>query len=407
MTKRTLIAKRNGDGSYSVSYKVGDLIKDSFVDFYDERTGSGFQRNETTRPKRGREISEYVRRCVTGGVEPKLYELTANARVGESWGEGNNWKYEPLDEEGTVGFLTVMPPTNEEWLSLIDGGTRSLGLELALNREDLANEWTIDVRIFVNLTLPEEVAQFLLINDYQKKVRTDLGLRVVQRLLDEGQLSSDEVKALQTVVPDTAAWRFEASRIAGEMNVAMDSPWRNRIQMPGETPRSTTLQSFFTSLAPILTDEDISAQVSQMVNTGELNVDRTEFIVQMLKNFWSAVVEVNPKANEEPETNVLWAPIGSSACHIALAQVAKTILDSPEPNFTVERFVEMLDGSPIADYDYWYTKNGKNADVQYPSEKGEATVMTGAANYKRLANDLEKSWRSNLHARPSKRQVLV
>ena len=205
---------------------------------------------------------------------------------------------------------------------------------------------------YLNLTLPEEVAQFLLINDYQKKVRTDLGLRVVQRLLDEGKLSSDEIKALQTVVPDTAAWGFEASRIAGEMNVAMDSPWRNRIQMPGETPRSTTLQSFFTSLAPILTDEDISAQVSQMVNTGELNVDRTEFIVQMLKNFWSAVVEVNPKANEEPETNVLWAPIGSSACHIALAEVAKTILDSPEPNFTVERFVDMLDGSPIADYDY-------------------------------------------------------
>ena len=407
MAARTLLAKRNGDGSFSVSYSVGDLVNDSFVDFYNEQTGAGFQRNETTRPKRGRDVAEYVRRCVRDGVNPKLFELTANARVGEPCDADDNWSYEPLDESGTLGFLSFTPPKNEGWLSLTDGGTRCLGIEIALSRGDLDPQWTVDVRIFVNLSLAQEIAQFLLINDCQKKVRTDLGLRVVQRIFDEGTLSADEVKILQTVVPDTESWKFEASRIAAEMNVADDSPWRNRIQMPGDPPRSTTLQSFFTSLAPILNDPDIKAAVDQMVTGGELDTDRTDFIIQMLKNFWRAVANVNPKADNEPETNVLWAPIGSSACHMALATVVKTILDSSEPNVKTDRFTDMLDGSEVAEYGYWYTKRGKNAENQYPTEKGEATVMTGASNYKRLARELEQSWRSNLHAKPGKRQVLV
>ena len=407
MVRRNLLAKRNGDGSFSVSYAVGNLVNDSFVDFYNEQTGDGFQRNESNRAKRGRDVAEYVRRCVRDGVEPKLFELTANARVGGSWDEGDNWSYDPFDESGALGFLSFTPTKEENWLSLTDGGTRGLGIEIALGRGDLDESWTIDVRIFVNLTLAQEIAQFLLINDCQKKVRTDLGLRVVQRIFDEGGLTAGEVKALQTVVPETESWKFEASRIAAEMNNSEDSPWRNRIQMPGETPRSTTLQSFFTSLAPVLNDPDIKAAVDQMVSGGELETDRTEFIIQLLKNFWRAVSEVNPKANDEPETNVLWAPIGSSACHIALAAVVKTILDSSEPNLKTERFKDMLDASPVAEYEFWYTKKGRHPDEQYPSEKGEATIMTGASNYKRLAKELEQTWRSNLHAKPSKRQVLV
>ena len=176
------------------------------------------------------------------------------------------------------------------------------------------------------------------------------------------------------------AWRFEASRIASELNSAIDSPWRNRIQMPSDTTRSTTLQSFFTSLAPLLSDDDLRNLIDNKV--GE---DRTEFIIKILKNFWNAVAKVNSRANDEPETNVLWAPIGSSACHIALSAVAKTILDSSNPDLTTDRFVDMLTGSHIDVYEYWFTKKGKHPAEQYPTEKGDATLMSGAANYKRLA----------------------
>ena len=405
MITRELLAKKNEDGSFSVSYAAGALLSDSFVDFYREKEGTGFQREETTRNKRGRDIANYVHRCVQDHVQPKLFELTANARVGGPWAEGDNWNYEPIGNEETVGSLRFNVPDDSQWLSLTDGGTRLLGIENALIRGDIDEKKKVDVRIFVNLSLAEEIAQFLLINDYQKKVRTDLGLRVVQRALDSGQLSADEMKILQTVVPETDSWKFAASRIAGRMNSDSDSPWHNRIQMPGTPANCTTLQSFFTSLAPILSDRDIQALLKGMVNKGELQVDETQFITDVLKNFWGAIAEANPMANDEPQTTVLWAPIGSSACHIALAAVLKTILDSADPNLTKERLVQMMDGSPVGEYVYWYTKAGKNTENSYPSEKGEATRMTGAANYKRLGQEMETSWRANLHAKPDQRVI--
>ena len=228
--------------------------------------------------------------------------------------------------------------------------------------------------------------------------------------MDSGELTDGEKRYLETAVPPKDAWRYEASRIAAEMNTALDSPWQNRIQMPGTAANCTTLQSFFTSLGPILSDADVKAQVNDMVASGDLKkfgMDSTGFIIRVLKNFWHAVAQVNPRAYDEPQTTVLWAPIGSSACHIALAQILKTVLDSDEPNLETERLVQMMEGSSIGEYEYWYSRKGKNPNKEYPSEKGDAVVMTGAANYKRLAQDLEVAWRANLHAKPENRQIRI
>jgi len=400
LRKVKLSAKRNRDGSYSVSYESGALVRDALIDFYNEQTGVGYQRNETLRPKRGRDIEDYIRRCVTEQMEPKLFEMTANARV-----EPKAYRYEGLDKSSQeVGHLIFEVPEGKKWLSIIDGGTRLLGIENALAHHIIDETTLFDVRVFVGLTLAEEVAQFLLINENQKKVRTDLSLRVVQRRLDEGKLSDRETRALQTVVPDTDAWRFEASRIAAQMNSDVDSPWRNRIQMPGDVTKPLTLQAFFTSLKPILSDADVKTPLEQMEKTGSLvvngmKVTPTAFLVQVLKNFWAAVAVVNPDANSEPETTVLWGAIGASSCHIALAPILKTVLQSPDRNLTTKRFEAMLGESQVANYPYWFTKKGtkQHAD-RYPGQKGDGTLMTGAANYGRLAKILEKEWRAKLHA---------
>ena len=400
MAVRELLAKKNRDGSFSVSYKAGELVKDAFVDFYDERSGTGFQRRETTRNTRGRQIADYIKRCVENEVEPKLFELTANARVTKSR-KTKGWEYEPLDAKYPVGFITLNGKTRGEWLSVIDGGTRLRGIQYALDDNLITEDQEFDVRIFVNQTLPQEIAQFLLINDRQKKVRTDLGLRVVQRLQDEGELTDEEMILLETAVPKQDIWKFQATRITARLNSDLDSPWENRIQMPHEGPRPTTLQSFFSSLQPILKDADIMEQLK----SNDLGLDETEAVCKILKNFWSAVAEVNPKANDEPLTSVLWRPIGSSACHIGLAPILKTILESSELDVTKARFRRIIEESPVSEYEYWFTSRGVKPEDYYPSEKGEATLMTGAANYKRLGNELEEHWRRNLHANPSGRTI--
>ena len=397
MAKVELLAKCNSDGSFSVSYASDNLVRDAVVDFYDEKTGSGYQRNETLRAVRGRSIAHYIQRCVTEGMKPQLFEMTANARVTE-----NDYHYEPFAPGSSIGKLTIDPRNEKEWLSIIDGGTRLWGIENALVRKIIDKDTTFDFRIFIGLTIAEEIAQFLLINENQKKVRTDLSLRVVQRLLDAGKLNTKDQKVLQTVVPDTDAWRYEASRIASAMNSDLDSPWCNRIQMPGETTRSIALQAFFTSLKPLLVNPDIKSILELKERNGELisgevTVTPTIFTLKVLKNFWQAVAAMNPDAENEPETTVLWAPIGVNACHIALTPILKTILEGPNPNLTVPRFKAIVKESQVANYPFWYTRKGKKGEENYPGEKGEATQLTGAANYSRLASTLEKEWRATLH----------
>lgn len=408
MSHFEFLAKRNLDGSYSASVPVGILVSNAFVDYYTDANGSGYQRSETLRPRRAKDIENYIRRCQDAGTEPKLFELTINARV-----KPEEWTFEPLDEKEPVGFLSFKVGANR-WLSITDGGTRLEGLRNALSHGIIEDSHTVDARIFVGLELGEEVAQFLLINEKQKRVRTDLSLRVVQRKLDDGQLSEHELKVLETVVPDTDAWRYVASRIASDLNSSPDSPWKGLIQMPNDSvTQPVKLQAFLTSLKPLLANEDLQSLMAGMEQNGSLmaagkKATATEWLSQVLKNFWWAIADANPKAHTEPYTNVLWGSIGVSASHSALAQVAITILQSPNPSFTRSAFLSMIGETVVAEYDFWFSKKltGSNAD-DYPSMKGEATTYIGASGYNRLAKQLEQAWRSSLHEKPTKIMVVA
>ncbi|MEX2247699.1 MAG: DGQHR domain-containing protein [Dehalococcoidia bacterium] len=390
------LAKQNQDSSFSVSFPAGDLADCAFVDYYDDTTGKGFQRWETLTPKRGRDVAAYVARCVQNQLPWRLFEMTANARI-------PGVTFDPLDEDARVGFLEI-PATEEHWLSMIDGGTRLLGIKNALAEGTIDRTHVFDVRVFRELTAAEEIALFLLINETQKKVRTDLGLRVVQRALDEGRLTDDESKVLQSVVPDTDSWRFEASRMAARLNTDPDSPWRTLIQMPGDrVTRPIKLQAFFTSLRPILTDGDIRSALTARAARGDLMVSSqsvgvADYLLKVLKNFWAAVAEECPDAHQEPSTTVLWGSIGAASSHIALSRIIATVLaNEDEPDLTKARFAVMIGESVAIDHAFWFSRPGSQK-AEYPGEKGEATKMTGASNYSRLARQLEREWRAALHS---------
>jgi len=398
MSDFILLAKANSDGSYSVAISADMLVQHAFVDFYREDAGTGYQRDETTRAKRGRDIESYIRRCTVGKTKPALFEMTANARV-----EDEDWFYEALDESGELGFLHFRSPEAlGKFISMIDGGTRLIGIETAVTKNVIAPEIKFDLRIFIKLSIPAEIAYFLLINDTQKKVRTDLGLRVVQRLLDDGKLTDREMEILKSAVPDTDSWKYDAIRLAGALNSDPSGKWHQRIQMPGQTPRSTTLQAFFSSLNSLLTADGIRIPLSEKADNGELVVDKQavevrEYLERVLRNFWDAVAAVNPDADAEPLTTVLWAPIGSNAHHIAFADVMTTLIANGDYNFSKARFEAMMSVSDTASYEFWFTKPGSKK-TYYPNEKGDATTMTGVANYKRLGKMLAQQWRAQLHA---------
>jgi len=395
------LAKKNQDGSYSLSLPASDLTEICFVDFYNEASGEGYQRLETLRERRGREVEDYLKRCKENSVPPRLFEMTANARV-RGPGSIVNHSFEALDDSGILGFLRFECHEGQ-WLSMIDGGTRLLGIQKALVTGVIPDHGRFDVRIFIGLSVPEEIAMFLLINERQKRVRTDLGVRVVQGLLDAGRLSDAETKTLETVVPETDAWRYEASRIAARLNSEADSPWRGLIQMPNDSiTRPVKLQALWSSLDWLLTDPDIKTKLEVLEAQGLLQVDakpatKTDFLVKVLKNFWTAVRQVNPKTFDEPMTNVLLGSIGVSGCHMALSKLLPTMLDG-STKLDVDTFSLMVKDSEVADYVFWFNKPGSLPAESYPSDKGEATTMIGHSGYLRLHKILEKGWRSTLHS---------
>jgi DGQHR domain-containing protein len=407
MSEINLLGKSNDDGSYSVRVPAELLVENAFVDFYDDKAGTGYQRNETLRDRRGREIAEYIARCSQAGLRPRLFELTANARLKEG-----AFRFEPIDDHSTVGFVYLTKPEGE-WLSVIDGGTRLLGVEKALANKVMDPSHGLDLRLFVGLTTPEEIAMFLLVNEKQKRVRTDLSVRVVQRYLDDGALTEEQLQILRTVVPDEDQWRYDASRIAGRLNGDGDSPWKSLIQMPGDQiTRPIKLQAFWTSLSGLLTDKNLNSILTSLEGQGLLlsptgqSIDSTEFIIRVLKNFWIAAAEINPGAYQEPSTNVLWGSIGVSGCHGALASIVATILTGPNADLSKQRFSEMLKDSEVADYGFWFSRAG-SLQREYPRDKGDATTMTGGSGYSRLAARLETDWRAALHQRPAAGAIRV
>lgn len=396
------MAKTNQDGSYSIAVSAKRLGEVGWVDFYDDSRGSGYQRRETQRVQRGREIAAYFARCAQNGIRPRLFEMTANTRTSDEDAPIKT-EFEPI-EDG-FGFLHI-ESDEQAWMAIIDGGTRLLGIENALASGSITAETTFDIRLFTDLTVVQEIALFLLINEKQKRVRTDLGVRVVQRYLDDGELSDADTKSLETVVPEVDQWKYEASRISARLNGDSDSIWFGLIQMPGDTvTKPIKLQAFWSSLSGMLDDKDLRAAIDQRMADGII-VDRAEFLTKVLKNFWTAVAEVNPDARKEPTTNVLWGSIGVNGCHSALAEIVRTTLDSDQPDLSQARFVEMVSTSVIADFEFWFSRKG-NLREYYPNEKGDATTMTGGSGYKRLATLLEKDWRSALHAAGDRRQIRI
>ena len=400
-----LHGKSNNDGSYSVLVRAGDLVRLHFVDFYDDTTGKGYQRNESTRTPRGNQIRDYIKRCVQAKVPPQLFEITANFRTHNN---GNKSNWEPLGEHNgdeRLGFLTLSHEAQTRVLSIIDGGTRLLGIERALDEQIIDPDVLLDVRLFTGLSLAHEISQFLLINDKQKKVRTDLGLRVVQRLLDKQELTDEQQHVLSTVVPETDSWKFDASRIISRLNEDDASPWYGLIQMPGDkSARPVKLQAMLTSLQPILRNDDLRDQIRRMEEKGALKVEgkpatHIEFITRVLRNFWDGVAKANAAAHDEPMTNVLWGSIGASACHIALSPVLQSILTAPRADVSVAGFTRMVTPTIVSSYEEWFSRAGTKKPVEfYPSEKGDATKRTGAANYRALGQQLERQWRAALHA---------
>ena len=390
----------NPDGSYSVLMRVGDLLTNAFVDYYNDVTGEGYQRYEVNTPKRAEGIADYIQECKSRNVPYFLRDLECNAR-GLGNGEAH---FKASDADSRHGHLTL-PVKNEPYIAVIDGGTRLLGIAKAVERGTMTEDDVVALRLHFNESGVLEAVLFETINGKQKLVRSDLATRQLQVMADRQGLTDNDVNLIRTLLPANETWQLKAIRIAGNLNRAADGPWHDRIQMPGiinfdsegkpvlpET-KPIKAQSFAVSLKPFLEGETGAAgQIKRAMALPGFSIER------LLSNIWTAIADVNPDYDMEPRTGVLWGAIGVTSVHIAVAKLVERILRSEEkPNLKADRFAGIFDKTAIADYEYWFTRKGDREDFGYPdrTDKGPATGMVGSANHAKLG---EMLWQQMLAA---------
>ena len=155
---------QHGIEMYNAVISAGDLVKAHKVDVWKPNNETGYQREPE--PTRAKAFSRHI----SAEISPPA--IMANIRDSDKKGI----KY-------SNGLLEI-PDGIPLWL--VDGQHRVGGLQLLL---DSAGEKFADLQMPIVITVGqsvyEEAKQFVVVNRTQKKVRTDLGERFLQRAVKE------------------------------------------------------------------------------------------------------------------------------------------------------------------------------------------------------------------------------
>jgi len=271
--------------------------------------------------------------------------------------------------EGCYGYLKI-PDNATLWI--VDGQHRIEGIRMALRglrrygRLD-PTELTLPVII---MCPPEmgcedarycEAKQFVIINRTQKRVRVDLSDRFIARLTPEQR------RELTVLGPEVRLRETQAAvEIADKLNTDPDSPWYQRITIPGQPRRIISQRMFTESLRPILRDPSLS----------QLSSDE---IADLLNEYWKAWQELCPTAFQNPSDYVIQKTTGVFVLH-ELLPLATSILDSLQRDWTTEDFKWLLGCMDRGNSsEFWH--------VEGPAGR----IGTSKKAFKNLASELKNS----------------
>lgn len=200
--------------------------------------------------------------------------------------------------EGAYGFLDI---PDETVLWEIDGQHRAEGLRLAVIDDPKLGNFMVPVVIARTKTTYEEAEQFYIINQTQKRMRTDLAERFIKREAEE--------KGLHTLALKGKDWLVKAIDIVDTINTTTGT-WYNKIQLPNQSKGGTLVsqQAFTDSLEPILKHhlfEDYNA----------------EELTEMLNIYWNGTKQIFPEAFYDPKSYLIQKTTGAFVLHRLLPDV--------------------------------------------------------------------------------------
>lgn len=256
----------------------------------------------------------------------------------------------------TIGNGILEIPDNVT-IWLMDGQHRFAGIELLNEVSEKYHDLEFPIVIMIGETVYDEAKQFVLVNMTQKKIRTDLGERFLQRAVRKEGRNTIQNKTMIRGIE----WIPTAIEVTDYLIKDSHSVWHNKIKLPNE-PRGFTIvnqKSFTDSLKPVINPD------------GQLAGKPIPIIAKILNNYWDAINEICPKAFTEVQNYVIQRTTGVFVLHAILERILRKFgKDEPEKN----DFIKILEKIPsMSEYEKWL-KDGEFGKMM--GQKGFAMIKT-------------------------------
>lgn len=306
MRLRALPFVQHGNEMYVAVMSAKDLVAKTKVDIWRLNNQTGYQRApEETRAR------AFMRFIASNEISPPA--ILANIRdsdrkrirVGDGW----------LD----------IPDDVDIWL--VDGQHRVRGLQMLLESSEKYADTEIPVVIMLGQPVYQEAKQFVIVNRTQKRVRTDLGERFLQRAVKEEGRTTLVSKGLMRGIE----WIPTAIAVADILNIEDHSVWYNKIRLPNE-PKGVTIvsqKSFTDSLKPIINPPEAPL------------AGKPEAVIAAIVNrYWDTIRHLCPIPFDDPVSHVIQKTTGVFVLHAILRRILLKI-GKDEP--TKSDFIQVLE----------------------------------------------------------------
>ena len=313
---------------YNAIMNAVDLVEKSKVDVWHTTNENGYQREPE--PTRAKSFSRYV------STEFSPPSIIANIRDTDK----DKIRY----ENGKLEIPDDIP------LWLVDGQHRVAGLRILIEAagEKFAN-LQLPVVIMVGQSIYEEAKQSVVVNKSQKRVRTDLGERFLQKAVKQEGMEN----LLNKSYARNIEWIPTAITVVDSLNNDPHSIWHNKIKLPNE-PKGAT----------IVSQKAFSDSLKSLLKEDAVYFGRpAPFVSPIINAYWEAVREICPEPFEEPKNYVMQKTTGVVVLHSILPRILKiTGKDIPQKN----DFVRAIDR----------IESLKNSS-KWSSPDGMYSIMTG------------------------------
>jgi DGQHR domain-containing protein len=291
---------------YVGNIKASELCAIGVIDSWDSDKGwnidkQGYQRESY--PQHYKAIAVFLRNNPTALLPSSILLSARRGELGEL-------KFDVTNEaaDHAFGYLEIPKGRN---LYLVDGQHRMLGLRHAINefKEKRLEDFLLPVVVLYDADKIEELSQFHLINDRQKRIATNLAQALLGTVLEEYPGVS------KMLLGSKGMWSMKATMIAVSLHEGKEpgNVWSGRMTLPNEPKgplAAASLSSFVNSLKPFF-----SATYPHKMNNDELR----DYLIR----FWSALKLTLPKSFSSPKDYVIQRTTGVYSLHWMASELAK------------------------------------------------------------------------------------